>query len=462
MPAYKWKPIEPIPDELLNYADEELAQLFTRWQETRKDFDPEVEKEFLERLKREWAIETGKIENLYTLTRGITETLIKRGLDVSLIRHNSTNKSPEIVHAFVTDQHTVVNGLFDFVGQTRKLSNSYICEMHQIFTENQDYIDVKDPITGEIRQARLLKGQWKKLPNNPLQLDNTIHEYAPPEQVESEMDRLISLHNEYIDKKISPEVHAAWLHHAFTQIHPFQDGNGRVARALASIIFIKAGMFPLVVKDEQRGEYIDALEAADFGDLELLVELFSNNQKDSLDEAIEYGLEVDSSKYGIKESTQAYADRKKLIDDRHQAASELLGRFSDIVKKEANALISDFNNRMPNLKHSKIHTQSIQSSNNPSITVTPDDEYKHFPVEKRFVHHLQFYDQRVSDVIVSGYCLSSDGIPLLIRTIIEINKGKVIKDFSLTDFDRINRIDFHKWLMQNINQHLSKVYQNLR
>ena len=43
------------------------------------------------------------------------------------------------------------------------------------------------------------------------------------------------------------EVEAAWLHHRFTQIHPYQDGNGRVARALASLLFIKAGWFPVVV-----------------------------------------------------------------------------------------------------------------------------------------------------------------------------------------------------------------------
>ena len=37
------------------------------------------------------------------------------------------------------------------------------------------------------------------------------------------------------------EVEAAWLHHRFTQIHPFEDGNGRVARALASLVFIPDG-----------------------------------------------------------------------------------------------------------------------------------------------------------------------------------------------------------------------------
>ena len=44
-------------------------------------------------------------------------------------------------------------------------------------------------------------------------------------------------------------MEAAWLHHRFVQIHPFQDGNGRIARALSTLIFVKAGWFPLVVRD---------------------------------------------------------------------------------------------------------------------------------------------------------------------------------------------------------------------
>lgn len=54
------------------------------------------------------------------------------------------------------------------------------------------------------------------------------------------------------EMEVSPEVEAAWLHHRFTQIHPFQDGNGRIARLLASLVFIKAGWFPLVVTRDDR------------------------------------------------------------------------------------------------------------------------------------------------------------------------------------------------------------------
>ncbi|MEC4812598.1 MAG: Fic family protein [Scytonema sp. PMC 1069.18] len=69
------------------------------------------------------------------------------------------------------------------------------------------------------------------------------------------------------------------LDYRFTQIHPFQDGNGRVARTLASLIFIRQGLFPIVITQRDRQEYISAAEAADKGDLTRLIKLFSRLQE---------------------------------------------------------------------------------------------------------------------------------------------------------------------------------------
>ena len=66
---------------------------------------------------------------------------------------------------------------------------------------------------------------------------------------------------------------AAWIHHAFTQIHPFSDGSGRVARAIASLVFIRGGSFPLVVYRDDRADYIGALEIAGAGNLRDMIGL---------------------------------------------------------------------------------------------------------------------------------------------------------------------------------------------
>ena len=134
--------------------------------------------------------------------------------------------------------------------------------------------------SGEKIEVPLERGVYKTLPNNPNIFDGSIHEYCPPEHVASEMDRLIQWHEKHLRREIPPEVEAAWLNHRFTQIHPFQDGNGRVARAIASLIFIKAGWFPLIVSADEKSTYLDALEEAGFRkSLETLVSRFSGVQK---------------------------------------------------------------------------------------------------------------------------------------------------------------------------------------
>ena len=130
-------------------------------------------------------------------------------------------------------------------------------------------------------------GEWKRQPNNPSRSDGSVHEYCPPEQVASEMDQLIEMYNEHAKMGIPPDVEAAWLHHRFTQIHPFQDGNGRVARAVATLVFLKEDWFPLVVvSDKHRESYLDVLENADQGHLGPMVELFSNLQKGAFVQAL--------------------------------------------------------------------------------------------------------------------------------------------------------------------------------
>ena len=69
----------------------------------------------------------------------------------------------------------------------------------------------------------------------------------------------------------------------FLQIHPFEDGNGRVGRAISSLVLIEDGWLPLTVTRTDRLSYIDALRAADAGDLGSLVRLVGTLQRQSLD-----------------------------------------------------------------------------------------------------------------------------------------------------------------------------------
>jgi hypothetical protein len=106
------------------------------------------------------------------------------------------------------------------------------------------------------------------------------------------MERLLAMHAQHEVVGIPMQIESAWLHHRFTEIHPYQDGNGRVARALASLVFIKAGWFAVVVARDGRARYIDALESADEGDLGPLVSFFVDVQRRSLFQATKVAADV--------------------------------------------------------------------------------------------------------------------------------------------------------------------------
>ena len=277
--SYFYEFITNIGSDWEKLESKELKGLAPIWvEQAMKLKESRSLKDFNLKLSREWAIETGIIENLYTLDRGITQLLIERGFEASLIPHGTTDKSPEEVVSIIKDQESALEGLFQLVTETRDLSTSYIKQLHQKITNSQTEVIAVDQF-GNKGSVELQRGVWKNHPNNPTRIDGGIHEYCPPEHVAAEMDLLISFYNKNVEDKVSPEVLAAWLHHRFTQIHPFQDGNGRIARAIASLVFIKAQWFPLVITREVRSEYIDSLEKADDGDLEPLVQLFTRLQK---------------------------------------------------------------------------------------------------------------------------------------------------------------------------------------
>lgn len=344
--GFEWKPITDLPEDWERFQNPELYSLADVWKEQHAELTKSRSvKEFNERLLREWSIETGILERLYTIDRGVTQLLIEQGLDASLIPHNATNVPVGELIAVIQDHRDALEGLFDFVSSRRPLSLNYIKQLHQVITRNQKFVEGKDQF-GNIVQLKVQRGEWKRWANNPTRPDGLVHEYCDPIHVQGEMERLVNLFNNHT--RIPPEINAAWLHHRFTQIHPFQDGNGRVARALATIVFLQAGWFPVVINRDQRGKYIDALEVADAGDLLPLVALFGQNAKRSFSRALTLSEDilhdekalpavvdgiVDLYQSRRRETEKSFPQVEKLADDLVEVAENVLTDISDSLQK---------------------------------------------------------------------------------------------------------------------------------
>ena len=301
MSSVQWQPIEDLPPNWSELRSPDLESLAQVWKDQAvKLQDSAALKQFNERLSRQWAIETGIIENIYSIDRGTTQLLIEKGIETALIPYGTTDQPAEKIVPILRAQQEALEGLFSFVKQSQELSNFYIRQLHQVLTRQQPTVTALDQF-GNVMEVRLAHGEWKRLPNNPTRPDGLIHQYSPPEQVQVEMDRLIELHRRHDEQNVPPEVEAAWLHHRFTQVHPFQDGNGRVARALATLILLRAGWFPLVVTRDDRSAYIDALEQADDGDLKPLIDLIANLQKKAIIRALSLSQDVLDKEESLQE-----------------------------------------------------------------------------------------------------------------------------------------------------------------
>ena len=178
--AYKWKPIEGLPQDVGALTDAELEALHLVWDDQKLGLkESGVLEKFHGQIQREWGIETGVIERVFTLDRGTTQLLIEHGIDAALIPHEATNRDPQQVARIITDHIEALEGMYAFVSGQRTLTTGYIKELHAALLRHQDTVTVVDQF-GQFFEKPLEKGSYKKSPNNPTRQDGSVHEYARP------------------------------------------------------------------------------------------------------------------------------------------------------------------------------------------------------------------------------------------------------------------------------------------
>jgi len=227
-------------------------------------------------VKRAAALDTGAIEGLYEVDRGFTFTV---AFETAAWEVQLAQKGENVRPLFEAQLHAY-DFVLDLATKAEPISEAAIRVLHEVVCRAQDTYRVMTAIGPQ--EQELVKGRYKVLPNHVRTRDGVDHSYAPVDVTPAEMQRLVGEMRSKEFLAAHPVVQAAYAHYGLVVIHPFPDGNGRVARALASAFTYRAISMPIMILSEQKNAYLDALEGADSGDYQLFVDFVLARSLDTI------------------------------------------------------------------------------------------------------------------------------------------------------------------------------------
>jgi Fic family protein len=214
------------------------------------DLDNDLRFALLAQLRDLWTHNSTALEG-NTLTLGETAFILSEGLTVS-------GKSLR-EHQEVAGHARAIELLYDLLKQDKPITEQNLFTLHQA-VQTSIVVDIYQPI-----------GAWKCEPNGTYALtsDNkqTFIDYAAPSDVPALMTEWLVMLNDALalstmDSEMALAIYSD-LHLAFVRIHPFADGNGRMARLIANLPVLKSGLPPILIERNRRREYLMAISAYD-------------------------------------------------------------------------------------------------------------------------------------------------------------------------------------------------------
>ena len=154
--------------------------------------------------------------------------------------------------------------------------------------------------------------------------------YQPPDHtiIEALMERVMAYLSAPRDSNIV--LRSTWAHWAIARIHPFYDGNGRIARLWQDAVLLQGHLTCAIVRPEDRTNYLAALMSADEGEFNPLIQFIAQRIAATLDRYLEELGKTSDFVEWVKEVAgevdERAAERSKLSYQRWRRKMESLRR----------------------------------------------------------------------------------------------------------------------------------------
>ncbi len=233
---------------------DKLEQLYTQWQGL---FPISERKRYLlsQRFSVDYNFNSNHMEG-NTLTYGQTELLLLFGKvsGEGDLKDYVDMKASQVGMVMMQEEAKL---------KGQPLTQNFIRQLHKtILRENYT---VYRNLPGGVQTSYIIHaGQYKTRPNSVITRYGERFEYANPEETPALMSDLVDWYNDAeASNEYSPVELAALFHYRYIRIHPFEDGNGRIARLLVNYILSRHDWPMIVIRNKIKHEYLEALHQSD-------------------------------------------------------------------------------------------------------------------------------------------------------------------------------------------------------
>lgn len=235
-------------------AKEKLTELFERW-ESLQPLSETQQSSLSRRFTVEYNYNSNHIEG-NTLTYGQTEILLLFGKIIGEAEFRDVQEmtASNVGLKMMAEEAAV---------KTMPLSQNFIRTLHKTLLR-EDYTVYHNLPGGVTTSYVIHAGQYKTRPNSVITRYGDRFDYATPEETPSLMTDLVDWYNQAEGEgKLSPIELAALFHYRYIRIHPFEDGNGRIARLMMNFILMRHDYPMIVVRSRKKQDYLEALHKTD-------------------------------------------------------------------------------------------------------------------------------------------------------------------------------------------------------